>query len=178
MTGRAAPAPRRTHPRNRSGGPTAGLSTGLRLAWAAVMVVVAVVLVVAATGDRGPATNADRVRAIAARLKCPPCAGESVLDSRHPVAAAIRADIAERVRAGQTDDEIEAALVASYGESILLVPPAEGVGALVWVLPVVVVGAAAVGLGVAFVRWRAAGSGGAADPEDLRLVEAARRRGR
>ncbi len=39
--------------------------------------------------------------------------------------------------AGDTDAQIDQSFVDRYGPSILLVPPASGLGELVWVLPLV-----------------------------------------
>lgn len=147
---------------------------GRRAAWAVLAVVVAVALVVGATASSGPRTNAERTRDLAATIRCPACRGESVLDSNVPIAEAIRTEIATRFRDGETADEIRAVLVSRYGDDVLLTPPAQGVGALVWILPLVGVAAAAGGLVVAFGRWRADAPGAATD-DDRRLVEAARR---
>jgi tetratricopeptide (TPR) repeat protein len=61
---------------------------------------------------------------------------------------------------GRTDDEIRSVLVARFGEDIDYTPGGEGLTGLVWVLPVLAGGAAAVGLGLALVRWRGGRSGG------------------
>ena len=60
-----------------------------------------------------------------------------------------------------------------YGESILLKPPSSGLGLLVWVLPVVAVALAIVGLGFAFVRWRREPRLQATDADEA-LVQGAR----
>ena len=113
-----------------------------------------VALAVGASRTGGASTPEERIDAIARTVKCPVCPGESVYESRNSVALNVKAEIARQVRAGQTDDQIRAGLAARYGESVLLVPKASGVDALVWVLPVVVLVAAAAGLVVAFRRWR------------------------
>jgi cytochrome c-type biogenesis protein CcmH/NrfF len=95
-----------------------------------------------------------------------------VYESRNSVALNIKADIAREVRAGQTDDQIRAGLSARYGESVLLVPRADGIGAAVWVLPVAVLVAAVAGLVLAFRRWRRDISAPPTD-EDRALVERA-----
>jgi cytochrome c-type biogenesis protein CcmH/NrfF len=74
------------------------------------------------------------------------------------------------VRAGQPEDEIRAAIVARYGDSVLLVPRAEGVDALVWVLPVVLLVVSAAGLVLVFRRWRREGSTGPPTDADRALV--------
>jgi len=136
----------------------------------------AVVVVVAlAVGSRrgDDATDEDRVRAIASTVKCPKCQGQSAATSDAPSAAAIRVDIARRVRRGESADEIRAYLARSFGEDILLTPARSGAGGVVWALPVAAVVVAFVGLGFAFRRWQAS-SPTTASPADRDLVARAR----
>jgi len=67
---------------------------------------------------------------------------------------AIRQIVATRVRQGESTSQIEGFLEARYGAAILLSPPASGLSALVWVVPLAAVGAGLVGLGVFFWRRR------------------------
>jgi cytochrome c-type biogenesis protein CcmH/NrfF len=122
--------------------------------WAALGVIVIAALAVGVARTGGARTPQQRIDAIARTLKCPPCEGESVYESRNSVALNIKNEIAREIRAGQTDDEIRAGVAERFGDEVLLVPSATGVDSLVWILPVVVFVAAAAGLGVAFVRWR------------------------
>ena len=55
--------------------------------------------------------------------------------------------------AGESDAQIRGFLVSRYGGDILLTPPASGVGALAWVLPVVAVICGAGALWWAFHKW-------------------------
>ena len=127
-----------------------------RLSWVALGIVALVALVVG-TVDEGPArATEDRVQAIAATIRCPQCRSQSAADSDASTAQAVRTEIAERVEAGESADEIRAYFASRYGEQILLTPPADGVGSLVWVLPVAATVAGAAGLAYAFVRWRRA----------------------
>ena len=125
-----------------------------RLGWGLALVALAVLLTYGSLDDRGTPSDAERAAAIARGLRCPQCAGESVAESNVSVAREIRADIARRVDAGQSDDEIKAAYATLYGESILLTPPSTGFGSLVWILPAAVGVTAAAGLVFAFRRWR------------------------
>ena len=141
------------------------------------VVVVVVALVIGSSGSGGSASDAERAQSIAGTVRCPTCRGQSVASSDAPAAVEIREDIDRRVAAGQSDEEVQAALVGAYGDGILLNPPGSGVAGLVWVLPVagLVLGAAA--LAVALRRWRPAGLDPVTD-EDRRLVDEARRRQR
>lgn len=124
------------------------------LSYVAMAVVAATVLAIGALDQAGARTEEERVQAIAATIQCPACAGQSVAGSDASSARAIRAEIAERVAAGQSDDEIRDYFASRYGEQILLTPPSSGAGAVVWVAPVVALAVAATGLALAFRRWR------------------------
>ena len=63
-----------------------------------------------------------------------------------------RQQIRAMLARGESDSQIEQSFVARYGPSILLVPPASGLGALVWFIPLVAVVLALGALGVLF--WR------------------------
>lgn len=125
-----------------------------RLSWLALLLAGAGALAFG-TVDDGPArASEDRVQAIASTIRCPQCAGQSAADSNASTARAVRQEIAERVEAGESDDEIRAYFASRYGDELLLTPPASGVGALVWILPVAATVVAAAGLGWAFLRWK------------------------
>ncbi len=125
-----------------------------RLGWGLALVALAVLLTYGSLDGAAAPSDAERAAIIARSLRCPQCAGESVAESNVSVAREIRADIARRVDAGQSDDEIRAAYAALYGEAVLLTPPARGIGSLVWIAPAIVGLTAAAGLGFAFRRWR------------------------
>ena len=103
----------------------------------------AAVLVVAlffgVTEDRAPRTENDRVNTIAAEVRCPTCQGLSAAESDAAAAQAVRDEIRDRLRAGESQEEILAFLAGRYGDDILLRPEAGGVAGLVWVLPVAAV---------------------------------------
>lgn len=124
------------------------------MSWVALTIVAVGALAYGTVDDRPAASTEDRVQAVAATIRCPQCRSQSAADSDAPTAQAVRVEIAERVDAGESDDEIRAYFASRYGDQILLTPPAEGVGSLVWVLPVVATVLAGAGLAWAFVRWR------------------------
>lgn len=117
-------------------------------------VVLAVALAVGAGGRGGPPSEAQRVRSVASRLRCPTCRNLSAADSDAAAARAVREEIRRRLRGGESDDEIRRFLVSRYGDDILLDPPATGIGGLVWSVPVAAGVVAVAGLAVAFRRWR------------------------
>lgn len=97
-----------------------------------------------------------RTAAVAAKLRCPVCQGESIQDSPSSLAREMRSVVKERVRAGETPEQIEAYFVGRYGEWILLEPTTTGLNLLLYILPVVLV-VGGVALVVVLVRrWSAA----------------------
>jgi cytochrome c-type biogenesis protein CcmH len=135
-------------------------------AWVLLLFVVVGFLAVGASRDRGPTTPAERADAIARRVACPVCDGESVYESRNTASVNLRNAITEMVNDGRaSDDEIVAVIERSYGGRVLLVPRASGFDALVWALPVAALVCAVAGLVVTFRRWRREGAG-AHDPTD------------
>jgi cytochrome c-type biogenesis protein CcmH len=83
---------------------------------------------------------------------CPTC--ETTLElSNAPVADRMRAFIRARIAAGDSEDEISAALVDQFGEEVLAAPPKEGFNLLAWVLPLAGGAVAIGGLAVALRRW-------------------------
>ena len=125
-----------------------------RLAWVGLAVVLIVALAFAFTGDDDKATSPQKqVDEIARTVRCPTCRGQSVAESAAPAAAAIKTEIRRRVDDGQSRQQIEDYLEGRYGSDILLTPPKNGVGGLVWILPVVLIAGAATGLALALRRW-------------------------
>ncbi|MFO1537707.1 MAG: cytochrome c-type biogenesis protein CcmH [Actinomycetota bacterium] len=143
--------------------------------WIALAVVVVAVIVWAAQPSGAP-TPAERARALAAQLRCPDCESLSAADAQTSSARAIRRDLRARVAEGQSDATIRQAYVERYGEAIVLEPERRGLGLLVWGLPVVMLGAGALGLALAFRRWRRL-ERRHATPDDEAIVREARRDG-
>lgn len=125
------------------------------LSWALMAVVLSVALYVATAGG-GAETSAQRASRLLSELRCPACADLSVTQSNAPSAVAIRQYVDQAVAKGETDGTIESYLVSRYGPDVLLNPPTHGVTSLVWILPVMVVAAAVIGLALAL-RRRAPG---------------------
>jgi cytochrome c-type biogenesis protein CcmH len=119
---------------------------------ALVLVVMGALAVVAARSAPSDAPEA-RASRLARELACPVCTGESVAASSSPEARAMRADIADRIAAGESDQQIRAAYVDAYGERVVLRPEGEGLGLLAWGLPVVVLVAGAALVVIAVWRW-------------------------
>ena len=128
-----------------------------RLLWSVMAVLAAVLLAFGATRSSGPSTQEERIDSISKRLACPTCNGESVYVSRASAAESIRNEIARQVAAGQRADDDIVAYIESRFPGSLLLPPGDGVDALVWVLPVVALVCGFGGLVVVFRRWKREG---------------------
>jgi cytochrome c-type biogenesis protein CcmH/NrfF len=100
--------------------------------------VLAVLIGAAAVGlirSSSSAGRDDPVREVAAGLRCPACQGESVADSRSPVAAAMRQVVAEQLAQGRDGEEIRRWFVQRYGGEVLADPPYRGPALLLWAIP-------------------------------------------
>ena len=122
--------------------------------WIPLAVVLALALGVGAFGSRGPVTDDDRSLALARVVQCPKCTGETVAESNAPAAQQVRVEIDAEVRAGRSDEQILEAIDAKY-PGVVMTPPSSGIAGIVWVLPVVALVVALVGLALAFRRWSA-----------------------
>lgn len=119
----------------------------------ALLTVLAVALVVGSgVLSSRPASAAERAHALETTIRCPSCLDVSVADSSAATAASLRHQILLWERQGVSDQQIDDRLVARYGPSILLSPPARGLTVLVWVLPAVAGAVALAAIGVLF--WR------------------------
>ena len=137
------------------------------LPWALIGIALAAALAVGIVDADDPPTAAERATALARTIRCPQCQGETAAESNVAIAAAIRADIRERVDQGQSDADIRQVYADLYGDSVLLTPPGEGFGSVLWVIPIVAVVVGAAVLGIAWrqrvLRQREPGQGAAAE---------------
>jgi cytochrome c-type biogenesis protein CcmH len=110
------------------------LRTWAPLAVAAV--VLAGALLVASIVRHGSATIEQQTQEIAAGLRCPVCQNLSVADSPSGLAAQMRSSIEQRLRAGETPEQIRRFFVQRYGEWVLLEPPRRGFDLVPWLAPI------------------------------------------
>jgi len=68
-------------------------------------------------------------------LMSPYCPGRPLADCPSPQAQTLRMWLIVQESAGRSRDEVEAEMVARYGESILGAPKAQGIGLTAYVLP-------------------------------------------
>jgi cytochrome c-type biogenesis protein CcmH len=76
-----------------------------------------------------------RARALSKELRCMVCQNESIDDSDAPLAHDLRVLVRERLKAGDTNQQVQDFLVARYGEFVLLKPPLSWHTVALWGLP-------------------------------------------
>ena len=84
-----------------------------------------------------------RARAVSAELRCLVCQNQSIDDSHATLAKDLRLLVRERIKAGDSDEQVQAFLVARYGDFILLKPPLKTGTILLWAGPFVLLAAGA-----------------------------------
>jgi cytochrome c-type biogenesis protein CcmH len=96
-----------------------------------------------------------RARALSAELRCMVCQNESIDDSHADLARDLRLLVRERLKAGDSDDQVRTFLVQRYGDFILLKPPFKPTTLLLWGAPVFVLLAGGTAIVLALRRRRA-----------------------
>jgi cytochrome c-type biogenesis protein CcmH len=138
------------------------------------LVVVAAALALVATAAAAP-SPAD----LEAELVCPTC--DTTLDqSNAPVAQRMKQIIRQRIAAGWTEEQIKADLVDQFGPGVLAEPPKSGFDLLAWLLPLGLLVAGALGVGIVAWGWSRRRDGhdggeeppGRLDPELERRLDA------
>lgn len=102
-----------------------------------------------------PALEA-RARAISEGLRCLVCQNQSIDDSEAPLAKDLRLLVRERLKAGDSDQEIVDFIVARYGEFVLLKPRFEPHTLLLWLATPAVFLAALLLIAAAYRRRKSA----------------------
>lgn len=80
------------------------------------------------------------------RLRCLVCQNETIADSGVDLAADLRNQVREMIRAGRSDEDIYKYMTDRYGDFVLYNPPVEPRTWLLWAAPVLFV---LIGVGVA-----------------------------
>jgi cytochrome c-type biogenesis protein CcmH len=117
-----------------------------------------------------PAQEA-RAREISKELRCLVCQNESIDDSNAGLAKDLRILVRERVKAGDTDQQVLDFLVARYGDFVRLRPPFDLQTAMLWLSPLVILVAGGIGIGIAARRRRASASAALSAEEEKRVAE-------
>lgn len=130
----------------------------------------------------GTAATAPSPSDLEAELVCPVC-GTTLDQSDAPIAQRMKRYIRERLAAGATEKQIKAELVDQFGPGVLAEPPKSGFDLLAWLVPLGLLVAGAVGVGLIAWGWSRRRGGdepgdapAALDPELERRVDAELRR--
>ncbi len=76
-----------------------------------------------------------QVREIGAKLRCPVCQSENILDSQSGTAREMIVMLREQLAEGRTEAEIVEYFRSRYGDYVLLSPPVAGFGGIIWAVP-------------------------------------------
>jgi cytochrome c-type biogenesis protein CcmH len=131
----------------------------MRRAAAPVLLLAIQLLSPLALAGMGPDRLADprleaRALALQRELRCVVCQGQSLDESNAPLAADLRRLIRTKLENGESDAQIEAYLVARYGDFILMKPPLEPETYLLWFGPLASVSIGIVIAAAAILRAR------------------------
>lgn len=113
----------------------------------------------AGQGDHPPAEKGDfseaveGASALEGRIRAPCCWNQTLDIHGSPVANELRREIRKRLKAGETQEAIQADIVRRYGEKVLAVPPGNPLKD-VGVLLSLAFGAAGIAAGAMLLRWR------------------------
>jgi cytochrome c-type biogenesis protein CcmH len=110
-----------------------------------------------------------RARAISEGLRCLVCQNQSIDDSDAPLAKDLRLLVRERLKAGDSDQEILDFIVARYGEFVLLKPRLSPHTLLLWFATPAVFAAAVLLIWLAYRRRNAQGFAPLSASEKRRL---------
>jgi len=100
---------------------------------------------------KDPALEA-RARKLSQELRCLVCQNQDIDDSAAPLAHDLRVLVRERLKAGDSDQQVLNFLVARYGEFVLLKPRFELHTLLLWGLPPLALIGGTIGMFVAMRR--------------------------
>jgi cytochrome c-type biogenesis protein CcmH len=133
-------------------------------AWiTAVVTLTALVVTAAAAADCTKTSVSD----LEDEVMCPVCGTSLGLAREAPQARRERAYIARLVRSCRSKDEIKAALVDEFGDSVLALPSKDGFNLSAYVAPLLAMLLAGAATVVALARWRRAGANASARREML-----------
>jgi cytochrome c-type biogenesis protein CcmH len=144
------------------------------------MLVALAALIAPSAAHRARAAAPAPQQEVEGRLMCYcGCSNLTVRDCSCGTAAGIRHDIATRLAAGQSTDQIVAAYVSERGEQVRSAPEPSGFNLLAWITPFAAILAGAILIVSLTRRWRNRGaalpspdgSGAAAAPADSATLE-------
>lgn len=143
----------------------------------ATMLLLAMLVAIAPVGAAA-ATPKTSLTDIEDEVMCPIC-GTLLALSDSPQAQREKVFIARLVGEGKTKAQVEDALVAEYGDSVLALPRGSGFDLSAYLVPVIALAIAAIALALGVMRWRRAAPPPQADraaagpsPDDAERLDA------
>ena len=110
-----------------------------------------------------------QMRDIAKTLRCTICQNESIWESQAGLAQQMREIIRERLREGETPDQVRAYFHSRYGDYILLAPRKQGLNWLLWGGPFVLLAIGGLFLYNTLSRWVSQAS--QAGPQETPVID-------
>jgi len=117
-----------------------------------------------------PALEA-RAEAISRDIRCVVCQSKSIDESDADIAHELRVMVREQLKAGATDDQVRAYLVARYGDFVLLKPPFKAKTALIWTGPFLLLLGAGIGIYLYYCRAKRVEAAPLSAAEEARLKD-------
>lgn len=117
-----------------------------------------------------------RARALSKELRCMVCQNQSIDDSDAPLARDLRLLVRERLKDGDSDNQVVDFLIARYGQFVLLNPRLSLHTALLWLGPPLLLGGGALALVLTARRQARHGLAEAAQPAGGKLTPAEQER--
>lgn len=99
-----------------------------------IAALVMAVVIGADTPLEDPADEA-RAQALMREIRCVVCDSEPVSHSTADIAMDMRRQIRQQVDEGRSSDDIREFFTDRYGQYVLLRPPSDGAGMLIWLFP-------------------------------------------
>ncbi|KFK94365.1 MULTISPECIES: cytochrome c-type biogenesis protein CcmH [unclassified Serratia (in: enterobacteria)] len=90
----------------------------------------------------------DRALSVAAKIRCPQCQNQNLLESNAPAAVAMRHEVFAMAEQGKTASEIMGFMTARYGNFVRYQPALEASTLILWGLPPLML------LTIVLVLWR------------------------
>ena len=110
-----------------------------------------------------------RARDISRHLRCLVCQNQSIDDSEAPLAHDLRVLVRQRLKAGDTNQQVIDFVVARYGDFVLLKPPVNDETYALWFGPLVLALLGLGGIAMYFARRRPRASAPLTPEERARL---------
>ena len=111
-----------------------------------------------------------RARVLSEELRCLVCQNQSIDESDAPLAKDLRVIVRERLKAGDSDQQVLDFMVQRYGEFVLLRPRFSWRNALLWGTPILALGLGVLALVLGLKRRRAATTPSLSADEEARLA--------